>query len=153
ACPQSDRNGRVEMTPRYMADGEGHGEHRQAEGQRDAREADPQGREGRRQHRTATTPEYQPEGTDELSRDAPAHLHGHCLLIALAPNLRMACRSVHLPTTGAGDAARHRVACSARSDVVRGDQACSARSGAGGRSFIRAFDLPDGVAGDVELEA
>src|SRR5262249_11427955 len=64
---QPDRDRGVEVAARDVADGVGHRQHRQAEGQGDAVEADL----GPGIDRRATSTEHQPEGPEELSRDAP----------------------------------------------------------------------------------
>src|ERR1700759_2605699 len=56
ARTQADRNRRVQVPARHMTDGECHGEHRQAEGQRYPYKADAQSWEGGSQHRASTTP-------------------------------------------------------------------------------------------------
>ena len=66
AGPQAHRNGRIEMTARNMADGEGHGQHGQAEGERHADKSDTQLRESRGQHRRAAAAQHQPCRADEL---------------------------------------------------------------------------------------
>ena len=73
--PKADRNGRVEMAAGDMSHGIGHGQHRQAERQRHADEADPKLREGRGQHGAAAAGKGKPEGSEEFRADAPGHVH------------------------------------------------------------------------------
>ena len=54
------------MAPGHMADGIRHGEHGQAEGERDPMQADAHFGKGRRQQGAAATSQHQPEGSDEF---------------------------------------------------------------------------------------
>src|SRR3954454_8390071 len=63
------------MTAGDMPDGVGHGQNRQAEGERDADESDAEVWETSGQHRSPTTPKHQPEGSKDLGRDTPRHIH------------------------------------------------------------------------------
>src|SRR3546814_13736044 len=56
------------MAAGNMTDRIDHGHHRQAKGQRNAEEADPQIGKARRDHRAAAAAENQPEGADELGQ-------------------------------------------------------------------------------------
>ncbi len=73
AGPEPDRDRRIEVAARDVPDGVGHRQHGQAEGQRDAEEADAQLGKRRRQHRAAAPAEDQPERPDELR---PVLSHG-----------------------------------------------------------------------------
>ena len=64
-----DRYRRVEVAAGDMADGEGHGQHGQAEGQRHAEQADADFGEGGGQHGAAATAEHQPERADEFRNE------------------------------------------------------------------------------------
>ena len=70
AYAEADRHRRVQMAPRDVTDGIGHGEDGQTEGERHPEEADTHARERRRQHRAPAAAEDEPEGADEL-RDRP----------------------------------------------------------------------------------
>ena len=61
------------MAARDMADGEGHGQHRQAEGQRHADKADTQGRKGGGQHGRAAAAQHQPGCSDEFRGKLAGH--------------------------------------------------------------------------------
>ena len=51
AGPEADRDRRIQVAPRDVPDGEGHRQHREAEGKRDTKKADPDVGEGRRKNR------------------------------------------------------------------------------------------------------
>src|SRR3954467_9299125 len=63
------------MTAGNIPDGVGHGQNRQAEGERDADKTDAEVWEPSRQDRSSTTPKHQPEGSKDLGRDTPRHIH------------------------------------------------------------------------------
>jgi hypothetical protein len=63
------------MTARDVADGVGHGEHGQAEGERDAKQANADLREGCRDDRAAAAREGEPESADGLG-EALTKVHG-----------------------------------------------------------------------------
>ena len=63
-----------------MADGEGHGQHRQAEGQRDADETDAQFGIGRGQHGRAASAQHQPGRSDEFRNKLTSHAHTPVLI-------------------------------------------------------------------------
>jgi hypothetical protein len=63
-----------------VPDGEGHGEHGQAEGQRDPGQANADIRKGGGQYGTAATSENQPEGADAFSEIAAFHVETPRLL-------------------------------------------------------------------------
>src|SRR3546814_2758008 len=77
ARPKADRDGGVEMPARDVADGIGHGEDGEAEGQRNANESDPKLRECSGQNRAAAATEYKPECPEKLgnNRSDGQHLH------------------------------------------------------------------------------
>src|SRR6185312_1966191 len=85
ARPQADRDSGIEMAAGDMADGEGHGQHRQAEGQRHADKTDTQGRKGGGQHGRTASAQYQPGCSDEFR----GKLAGHD-----PPSLCYSCRTV-----------------------------------------------------------
>ncbi len=84
ACRQANRDGRVEVTARDVADGIGHREHRQAEGERHAEQADAHVREAGSDHGAAATSEGEPEGADALG-DAPVDVLGVVQVHGLLP--------------------------------------------------------------------
>src|SRR3546814_1905940 len=73
ARPQANGDRRIEMAAGNMTDRIDHGHHRQAKGQRNAEEADPQIGKARRDHRAAAAAENQPEGADELGQRSDEH--------------------------------------------------------------------------------
>jgi hypothetical protein len=70
---QVDCDRRVEVAAADVADGVGHGQHRQAEGKRDADEADPDLGEFRGEHRAAAATQDKPERAEEFGRELPRH--------------------------------------------------------------------------------
>ncbi|MOA17077.1 hypothetical protein D3C78_1373190 [compost metagenome] len=66
AGPKANRNRRVQVAARYVAYGEGHGEHGQAECQRYAVQPDPDLGERSSQYGTSASAENQPEGSKKL---------------------------------------------------------------------------------------
>ena len=68
--PEPDRDRRIEVAARDVADGIGHREHGQAEGEGDPEEADAERRKGGGQHRAAAAAEGKPEGAEELGSGA-----------------------------------------------------------------------------------
>jgi hypothetical protein len=81
--PQAESDGRVEMPARDVADGIGHGEHRQAKGERDAHKTDAKLREASRDHGAAAPAEHQPEGAQELRRQPALHIVLHRLSLVV----------------------------------------------------------------------
>jgi len=71
--PQADRHGRIEVTAGDVANGVGHREHGQTEGEGDPDEADPQLRIRRGQHRGAAAPEHEPRSPDEFRHEFLEH--------------------------------------------------------------------------------
>ena len=63
---EAERDGRVEVAARDRADGVGHGQDRQAEGERDAGEADAELGKAGGEHGAAAAAEDEPEGADGL---------------------------------------------------------------------------------------
>jgi hypothetical protein len=72
---QPHRYGRVEVTARNMADGESHGQHGEAKGQRHAEKTDAQLGVGGGQHGAAAAPKDQPESPYEFSGSAFGQWH------------------------------------------------------------------------------
>ena len=66
--PQADRDGGIQVTAGYMANGKRHGKHGQSEGKRHTQQADTDIRKGGGQYRTPASAEYQPECTDKFCR-------------------------------------------------------------------------------------
>ena len=64
---KTDRNRRVQMAAGDVADRVGHRQHGQAEGERDAEQADPDVRKCRREHGTATPSQHKPERSNKFS--------------------------------------------------------------------------------------
>ena len=64
--PQAEGNGRVDVTARDGADGIGHGEQGEAEGERDTDKADAGFGEVAGQDRASAPAEDEPEGSDEF---------------------------------------------------------------------------------------
>ena len=89
ACPQAHRDRRVQVAARDVPDGEGHREHGQAEGERNAMQADADVRKGGGEHGTAAATEYEPERPKELGAVC---LHLLLLLVERAPNVADAAR-------------------------------------------------------------
>ena len=85
ADDQPDGDRRIEVAAGDVADGVGHGQHREAEGERDTDEADAQADGGladpryetRREDRAAAAAEDEPEGAEELGGQFVSH--GGCL--------------------------------------------------------------------------
>ena len=73
ARPQADRDRRIEMAARDVADRIGHGQDRQAERQRDAGEADAELRKRCGKHRGAASAKNQPGRSDEFGRKLAHH--------------------------------------------------------------------------------
>ena len=73
--PQTDGHRGIEVAAGDVADGIGHGQHRQAEGQRHAREPDAQFRKAGGEHRAAAATEHQPERAEELGAETMVHFH------------------------------------------------------------------------------
>ncbi len=74
AGPEPDRHRRVEVTARDRAERVGAGQHRQAERERHADEADAEFRERGRQHRAAAAAEHQPERAEQLGGEFRCHV-------------------------------------------------------------------------------
>ena len=72
------------MPARHMADRIGHGQHGQAEGERDAEKADPEIGKPGGEHGSAAPAEHQPERSEELGGNSPPHVYVHRSLPALA---------------------------------------------------------------------
>ena len=78
ADDEADGDGRVQVAAGDVADGVGHGQHGEAEGERDADEADaevrgPPRQEARREHGAAAAAEDEPERADELGDEFVFH--------------------------------------------------------------------------------
>jgi hypothetical protein len=68
--PKAKGHRGIQVCARDVSDGERHGEHREAEGERDPDEADARMGKSRSQHGTAAAAQHQPESPDEL-RERP----------------------------------------------------------------------------------
>ena len=73
---KTDRDRRVQMTTRDVAERERHDEHTQAERERNAGESNANLREGRGKHCASTSAKDQPERSDELCREGTTMGHG-----------------------------------------------------------------------------
>ena len=75
--PEAHRHGRVQVAARDVADGVGHGQHGEPEGQRDADEADAHPGKGGREDRTPASSEHEPERPDELREQLSREWHAN----------------------------------------------------------------------------
>ena len=74
--PSAYGNRRIEVTAGNVADGIGHREHGQAEGERDANPADADIRKAGCENGTAAAAEYEPESSKGFSDQFVFHAHG-----------------------------------------------------------------------------
>ena len=69
--PETQRDGRIEVTAAHGPESIGSSDHGKSERQRDTEQADPHGRECRREHGGAASAEHEHERAEELGAEPP----------------------------------------------------------------------------------
>ena len=80
----AERDGRVQVATRNVADGVCHGEHGEAECERHAHVADTGGRNAASEHSSAAAAKHKPEGADSFGNSTSSEFHKHLHSLGLS---------------------------------------------------------------------
>lgn len=86
----AERDGRVQVATRNVADGVCHGKHRKAECERHAHVADTGGRNAASEHGSAAAAKHKPEGADRFGNGTSSEFHKHLHRLGLNSRCNLA---------------------------------------------------------------